>query len=203
MAFLGYRLRIDKLKSARDRAPARGRVYIAALCLCVVLISGAMRPAVAQEGAGEYEVKAAFLFNFVKFVDWPEDAFADARSPVVIGIFGQDPFNGALDRAVSGKTVNGRPLIVKRLGQEQDARLCHILFICPCEKKRLPQLLASLTGASVLTISETDDFLPAGGVIKFVIENNRVRFDISAIAAGQARLRISSKLLQLARAVTR
>jgi hypothetical protein len=174
-----------------------------AVCLCVAFLSCSTIGSKAQEGVSEYEVKAAFLFNFAKFVDWPQEAFADERAPVVICILGQNPFNGSLDRGVSGKTINGRSIVVKNLAQGEDPRSCHVLFVSSSEKKRLAQILVSLAGASVLTIGEADDFLGAGGVIKLVMENNRVRFDVNTAVAGQARLRISSKLLQLARTVIR
>lgn len=203
MAFLRHRFRTDKLKSARKGLPARGRFFIAVVCLCMcaALIADATRPVMAQEGASEYEVKAAFLFNFAKFVEWPEDAFADPYSPVVIGIIGQDPFNGALDRTISGKSVNGRSLTIKRLSQSQELKTCHIIFVCSSERKRLSQILTSLIGTSVLTVSDMDDFAYAGGVINFVLDNNKVKFQVNSTAAARARLRISSKLLTLARKV--
>ncbi len=198
MAFLGHRLPTDNLKT---NLRARSRFLVVGACVCAMLIAAPRSRA--QEGASEYEVKAAFLFNFVKFIEWPDDAFTDSHSPIVIGILGQDPFEGAMDRTISGKSVNSRPLVVKRLSQAHEARSCHIVFVCSSEKKRLAQIFGSLVGANVLTVSETDDFLRAGGAINFVIENHRVRFEVNTIAAHRARLKISSKLLQLARTVVR
>lgn len=204
MAILGHRFSETGTSDRASLSPSGGRrSFIAGVCLwvCAALIAHATRPAWAQSSPSEYEVKAAFLFNFAKFVEWPEDSFADSYSPIVIGILGQDPFSGALDHTIGGKTVNGRALMVKRLAQGQDARACHILFVCSSERKRLSQILASLGGTSVLTVSDMDDFAYAGGIINFVLENSKVKFQVNATAAARARLRISSKLLTLARKV--
>ena len=143
-------------------------------------------------------MKAAFLYNFAKFVEWPGDPDAS----LILGILGDDPFGAAIDQLVAGKTVNGRALAVKRLKWGQDLRQCQILFISSSEQKRLPQIIASLRGASVLTVGETDAFLSSGGIIRFVLEGSKVRFEINAGAAEQAHLKLSSKLLALAKNVT-
>jgi hypothetical protein len=156
----------------------------------------------AQSGPpSEYEIKAAFLYNFAKFIEWPTDQFVAPGSPIVIGVVGQDPFDGVLDQTVKDKTINGRSLLIKRSNAVQDLKSCHILFVSPSEKKRLPQIMSGLAQASVLTVSETEQFLQEGGIINFVIENNRVRFDINKGMADRARIRISSKLLGLAKSV--
>ncbi|HEY7544552.1 MAG TPA: YfiR family protein [Blastocatellia bacterium] len=190
-------------ENASNLAPRRVRFFIAGACLwmCAALITTTMRSARAQSSPSEYEVKAAFLFNFAKFVEWPEDAFSDSSSPIIICIVGHDPFNGVLDQTIGGKTVNSRPLVIKRLAYGQDARGCHIIFVCSSEKKRMAQILASFSGTSALTVSDMDDFAQAGGMINFVLENSKVRFQINSTAAARARLRISSKLLTLARKV--
>jgi hypothetical protein len=149
----------------------------------------------------EYEVKAAFLFNFAKFVEWPPDAFPDPATPVTICIVGEDPFGQGLDAVVEGETLNGRRLAVRRLRDLLQARDCHVLFVSRSEKERLPALLAGLRSGGVLTVGEGDGFLEQGGMIRFVLEQNRVRFDINLDAAEHARLKLSSKLLRLARVV--
>jgi hypothetical protein len=155
----------------------------------------------AQDFPSEYQVKAAYLFNFLKFVEWPDDAFADSLAPIVIGIVGDDPFGSALPEVVIGKTVQGRDLVIRRYHSGENLRGASILFIGASEKKRLPQILAGLRGASTLTVADMDGFLEGGGMIQFLSENDRVRFAINADAANRARLKVSSKLLSLARAV--
>ena len=155
----------------------------------------------AQDSHSEYQVKAAYLFNFLKFVEWPEGAFADPLAPIVIGIVGDDPFEDALPQVVVGKTVQGRDLVIRKYRVGEDLRTSHILFISASEKRRLPQLLAGLRGSNVLTVADFEGFLEEGGMIQLFSENNRVRFAINVDAAVRAKLKLSSKLLSLARVV--
>lgn len=148
----------------------------------------------------EYQVKAAFLYNFAKFVDWPGEA-AGADGPLVITVFGSDPFGPVLEQTVQGKTVGDRPLVVRRTTRLQDLRPCHVLFISPSEKIRLPEVLRAVGGERVLTVSDMEEFLHLGGIVKFVMEDNRVRFEVNARVARESGVRISSKLLKLARVV--
>lgn len=167
-------------------------------CLLALISLGALSNAV-QAQSSEYQVKAAFLYNFAKFVDWPAEAFAGSNGMLVIGVIGDDPFGGALDQAINGKTINGRPLVVRRLRWGQDLRSCHILFISSSERKHLQQIIQSLRGASVLTVGDMGQFNQEGGIINFILEASKVRFEINSRGAGQAQLRISSKLLALAK----
>jgi hypothetical protein len=146
----------------------------------------------------EYQLKAAFVFNFAKFVEWPPAAFAQAKSPLVIGILGENPFGDALERTIRDKTISDHPLVIKPLSSPAEGTNCHILFVCTSEKKRLPEILASLKGARVLTVGETDGFTQAGGMINFVQEASKIRFQINEAAAKGVGLKISSKLLSLA-----
>lgn len=155
----------------------------------------------AQVSLSEYQIKAAYLFNFLKFVEWPEDAFADPLAPIVIGIAGEDPFGSALPNVIIGKTVQGRDLVIRKYRVGEDLRSAHILFISISEKKRIPQLLAGLRGSSVLTVADSTDFLVEGGMIQLYYEDNRIRFAIDVDATDRAKLKISSKLLSLARVV--
>ena len=168
-------------------------------CLLSLCFSGSLSSTVQAQSSGEYQVKAAFLYNFAKFVDWPGDSFGNSNAPLVIGVIGDDPFGGALDQAINGKTINGRTLVVRRLRWGQDLRSCHILFISSSERQRLPQIIQSLRGASVLTVGDMGQFNQQGGIINFILEANKVRFEINSRAADQARLKISSKLLSLAK----
>jgi len=146
----------------------------------------------------EYQIKAAFLYNFAKFVEWPAQAFPGPTSPMVVGVLGENAFGDNLERAIRDKTVNNHPFQFKQFHSVTEATNCQILFISASEKSRLPRILAGLRGTSVLTVSETDQFIKAGGMINFVIEDNRVHFQINDQAAKQAGLKISSKLLSLA-----
>jgi hypothetical protein len=171
---------------------------VCALAICGVFL---WEPcACAADDSLEYEVKAAFLLNFIKFIDWPASAFANSGSPVAICILGNDPFGHALDQVVEGETVNGRKVALQRIKRAPPAKSCQVLFIAKSEKDTLKTILPGL-GPGVLTVGEEDSFLRAGGMIAFVIENRRVRFDINQAAAEAAALKLSSKLLSVARAV--
>jgi len=167
--------------------------------LVLGLLSIAFSLVAQAQTSNEYQVKAAFLYNFAKFIDWPAEAFNASNAPLIIGVIGNDPFGVALDQAINGKTVNGRPLVVRRLKWGQDLRACQILFISSSERKRLPQIIQSLRGASVLTVGDMAEFTQQGGIINFILEASRVRFEINSRASDQARIRISSKLLALAK----
>jgi hypothetical protein len=171
------------------------------LITCLPIFLFFCAPVLAQEALPEYQIKAAYLYNFLKFVEWPEDAFPDPLAPIVIGISGDDPFGNSLPQVVIGKTVQGRDLVIHKYHTGEDMRGAHILFISPSEKKRLPQILSSLRGSSVLTVADAEGFLEAGGMIQFVSENDRVRFAINVDATSRAKLKMSSKLLSLARVV--
>ena len=175
---------------------ARIRGTAAALLVAAGLLGG--RPALAAPTA--QQVEAVFLFYFSQFVDWPAGAFADQRSPIVIGVLGNDPFDGALDQAVAGERVNGRPIVVRRLKSLADASGCHILYISSSEAAQLPQILSTLKGRDVLTVSDLDNFVQSGGMIRFMLIDQRVRLRINAPAAQAAGLKLSSKLLQAAAA---
>jgi hypothetical protein len=148
----------------------------------------------------EYLIKAAFLFNFAKFVEWPADSFKDDLSPINLYILGTDPFGPALD-IIKDKTVKGRPLKIKRANKVDDIEACHILFISASEKENLKQILYALRNSSTLTVSETEGFAQMGGIINFVIINKKVHFEINLDAAQRSRLKMSSQLLKLAKIV--
>lgn len=146
----------------------------------------------------EYQIKAAFLYNFAKFVQWPAQVFPRPTSPIVIGVLGKNVFGGDLEKTIHGKAINGHPLLFKEFRSTTEATNCEILFISPSEKNHLPKILNGLHGANVLTVSETDHFTEDGGMINFVIEDDRIHFQINNDAAKKAGLTISSKLLSLA-----
>jgi hypothetical protein len=151
--------------------------------------------------AGEYQVKAAFLFNFAKFVEWPSSSLPDLSAPLRICILGRDPFGDELRNITKEKTVSGRKLQIDQLVDLQHARTCQIVFIASSEKAQLKGILEALQGANVLTVADTKGFAEQGGMINFVLENDRVQFEVNRKAAEQAGLKISSKLLSVAKLV--
>lgn len=154
------------------------------------------------QALSEAQIKAGFVFNFTKFIEWPTDAFADPESPIVLGVLGDSPITDLLIETAAGKTVNGRAVTIRRFNEGQDPRTCHILFVSSSEQKRALQILEKVKGSSVLTVSETSGFAQAGGMINFFVEGNKVRLEINLDAAGQARLKISAKVIAVARLVT-
>jgi hypothetical protein len=191
------------MKFINQRLAPQGRVAerfrkrnIIVLLLLASLGVGVVLPVKAQ-APNEYRVKAAFILNFARFIDWPGDGYGEGGA-LVVGIVGDDPFGGSLDQ-LNGTTVNGHRIVIRRLKAEDYLKACQILFVSSSERNRLGKILESVRGGSVLTIGELPQFNQAGGIIKFVIQDDRVRFEINTGAAGQARLRISSKLLALSK----
>jgi hypothetical protein len=148
--------------------------------------------------ANEYEVKAAFLYKFASFVEWPSES---GNEPLCIAVVGQDPFGAALDQVVKGKSINGRAFLIKRFKPGQDAAGCHIVFISASERSRVPSVLDRLHGVSALTVSDIPGFCQAGGMINFELVDQKVRFEINPQAAERAGLKLSSKLLSVAKIV--
>jgi hypothetical protein len=147
------------------------------------------------QGPSEIQVKAAFLYNFLKFVDWPATR---NEGPIELCVLGKDPFGGALEREVEGKTVNGRRLVIRNIVEVSAGRSCHVLFLSAPEAGRISEIIKAIRGWNILTVSEIDRFCERGGIITFLMEGQRVRFQINPKMAASAGLKISSKLLQLA-----
>lgn len=162
----------------------------------VVSTSGNDAPTVPSE-AGEYEVKAAYLYNFGKFVAWPEGSLPSS-DPLVICVLGDDPFGAVLDDTIKDKTVRERALTVRRIKSTDRVRDCHILFLSSAEEHRLPGVLRGMGSANVLTVGETDAFLDKGGAITLVARDRKVRFEVNLRAAHKAGLEMSSQLLKVA-----
>jgi hypothetical protein len=173
------------------------RIVSTSLLAVAILVCARAHAENPAQGPSEYQVKAAFLYNFVKFVDWPATPAAQ-DGPIEICVLGKDPFAGALERVVEGKTVNGRPLVIRRIGDITAARPCQVLFVSASEAGRVSEITKAVRGWNVLTVSEIDRFSERGGIITFLMEGQRVRFQINPKRAASAGLTISSKLLQLA-----
>lgn len=145
----------------------------------------------------EYQVKAAFLYHFAQFVDWPASSFSDEKSPFQICVLGKDPFGPALERIVVGKRVKEREIRLRRLSRPEEIGRCHILFVSSSERGRLQEILGAELNSGILTVGEMEGFTDAGGVINFFVFENKVRFEINAGVARRSGLNMSSKLLKL------
>lgn len=146
----------------------------------------------------EYQVKAAFIYNFARFTDWPETAFADRTSALVLGVLGTDPFGDNLEQTVKDKQVNQHPILIRRGATLADIGPCHVLFISSPEMRNLPHHLRQLAGKPVLTIAEAEDFRVHGGMIRLFKKQDTISFEINTEATTKANLKVSSKLLRLA-----
>jgi hypothetical protein len=149
----------------------------------------------------EYQVKAVFVFNFSRFLEWSPQSFTAPNAPFVIGILGNDPFGARLDEAVRGEQIDQHPLLVRRFRSLDEIGDCRILYIDRSESARLQQILAALDHRSTLTVSDLDDSSQRGVMVQFATENNRIRLRINVESARAAGLTISSKLLRSAEIV--
>jgi len=150
----------------------------------------------------EYDVKATYLYNFARFVEWPASAAAK-DGPFAICLLGEDPFGHALDAVLEGESINGKAVAARRVAKPQDAANCRVLFISMSEESRLKEILASLDKASVLTVSDIPEFSRRGGMIQFVLVGDRIRFEVNLASAEDAGLSLSSELLKVATTVRR
>jgi hypothetical protein len=169
------------------------------LRIVFILLMGVMWRAHAGEtGIEEYQVKAAFLFNFARFVEWPAQAFKSTNAPIEICLLGPNPFGSLLDKAVEGKAVGNRRFEVREVRDAPQANECHIVFVSAAGWTRSRAVLGDIKKCCVLTVGETGEFIAGGGMINLRLEDARVRVEINPDAAERAGLRISSKLLSLA-----
>jgi hypothetical protein len=155
------------------------------------------------DSALEYRVKAAFLYNFAKFVDWPRAVFPSDESPVVFCLVGPDPFGNSLDGTVGGRQAGGRDIVVKREVNPEQLSECHLVFAASDQANAVARILQRGVRSGLLTVGEGADFIESGGVISLVVDEGKVRFDVSTEAAEAADLKVSSQLLKLARTVKR
>jgi hypothetical protein len=183
----------------RGSSPAR-RVARLVIFLCMVLAMRGQKIG-AQSSDEEYRVKAAFLFHFAQLVDWPLDSLKDTDGSLFLCTVGDDTFQGALEATIAGKAVGTRTLRVRHLKEAEDMQGCQIVFLGKAQSKHIPALLAGLHNAPILTVGETPGFLESGGMVRFLLEDNRVRFDINLAAADAAGLKIGARLLILAQNV--
>jgi hypothetical protein len=158
------------------------------------------RPAQAPQPL-EYRVKAAYLLNFTRYVEWPASAFATPEAPIVLCTLGQDPFGDQLEQTVAGRTSQGRPIVLRQVDGATTARGCHVVFLTYEEWRRRPDVLPALRGRGALVVGETREFAEDGGMISFVTVDRTIRFAVNLAAAGAEGLRVSSRMLALAMTV--
>src|SRR2546428_13716267 len=172
------------------------------VCLCLLLAlwvvcSGGLIARAESPAPTMHQVEAAFLFNFAKFVTWPDDAFDRSGSSLIIGVLGEDPFGAVLEETVRDKAIMGKKLAVKRFVRIQDAVKSHILFLSSSEESQLLPMLKVLEKTTVLTVSDMEEFAERGGRVPFTVEEQNVRFNVNAGAVERAELKMSAQLLKL------
>jgi hypothetical protein len=153
----------------------------------------------AYAASREYQVKAAFIYNFTQFIEWPKDAFSSPDAPFVIAIVGDDPFDGALDKILASKSVGSRPIVTRHFGSVGDIGPCQILFVSTTADTSLRAVVEKTGNAPVLTVGESEELLSAGGAVRLFLEDGKMRFQINPDVLEAARLKASAKLMQLAR----
>jgi hypothetical protein len=172
-----------------------------AVVLFFLLLAGGGQRSRAQSNDEEYQVKAAFLYHFAQLVDWPADTLTGTDNSLFLCTLGEDPFQGVLEGTIAGKAIGSRVIRVRHLKQPEELHSCQIVFLGKSQSKRIPTLLVDLHNAPVLTVGETAGFLGAGGMVCFLMEENKIRFAINLEAAEAAKLKIGSRLLVLAQSV--
>lgn len=194
---MGFRIDNATLKEAMLR---NFRIIVVCL-ICLALALPSRTQTAGSSDSSEYLIKAGFIYNFSNLMQWPASAFSKSDSPIVIGILGTDTFGGMLDEVLGGKKVNGRSFLVKHLKWGMELKDCNIVFVSPSETAHLEEIFHLLKGLPILTIGETPSFARRGGVINFIVVDDKVRFEVNVEAAKQADINISSRLLALAKIV--
>ena len=193
--------------ASNERFGMRAR---ALACRVVLMVGLAMLFLGMEKNAGaaeptskEHELKAAFLYNFTKFVEWPENSFADASAPFVIGVAGETPCAAQLELIARNRKVNGRTLVIKRLRSPESAKDVHLLFVSASEDARAEKWIASVRNTAALNVGESESFTTRGGAIGLLLEDDKVRFEINISVAEAAGLKVSAQLQKLAKVVRR
>lgn len=177
----------------------KNKLFITKILIVVAIFSNFL-PLAGQSGRAsfeEYDIKAAFVYNFIKFVEWPESSM-NRSDKISIAILGSDPFRGKLDKLIAGKRVKNKVITVKHYSDITQIPFCHVLFISNSETRDLRSIFSSIKNKNFLTVGESSKFLKRGGIIKFLTYDNKVRFEINLKTAHAHKLKISSRLLRLA-----
>jgi hypothetical protein len=200
-------MRFNQIAIRQNRSATFLKKFAVVRCVCGLLLLALFAALACPSGLRaespverEYEIKAAYIYNFINYIDWPENAFPAPGGIITIGVVGETQFRAALN-VLNGKQIKGRTVALKQINDPKDLDQCQIVFISSSEKSRVPELLGKLKDSRVLTVSEIDGFAEQGGIINFISEHNRVRFEINPDAARRLGLNISSELLKLAKLV--
>lgn len=184
------------------RRPATARRHVLARCSCALLaLLGLASAGVGSEGVDEYQLKAAFIGKFVKYISWPAERLGDNDAPLVVGVIGQDPFGEKLEAAFKNRKSDERPVVVRRLPALQGLEAVHVLFVPDSGAAQLDEILRAAKNPGLLLIGESDGFAAHGGVINFYLDGDKLRFEINTESAKRQKLKVSSDLLKLARIV--
>lgn len=185
-----------------DRLAAAGAVAIIAVCLALGMIAraGEFAPQTSQTPSAA-EIKAAFIFNFAKFTEWPPQSFASPGDPIKVAFWGAEDVRSAFQSLYAGKEINGRKVETRKLKSAEDLMACEVLFISAANGALSTGARKPALDASTLVIGESEDFLARGGMIRLFVDGNRMRFDVNLAAVNRGKVRLSSKLLALARSV--
>ena len=184
-------------RRGRARPTAAGIRFILAITLVVFTADGGS----VGQALDEYQMKAAFLYNFAKFVEWPADSFRAPTDPIVSCVLGESPFSGALERAANGRAIGDRTFLIRHILDPQEAASCQILFISSTERRRPRAIFKAINRSGILTVGEADVFISEGGIANFKVDSGKIRIQINVEAAERQGLRISPKLLSLAQIV--
>jgi len=191
----------DSRRGVQNMTGLQYRIIRKMVALVLFLLPGFLFPAaLAGSVPGETEVKAAFLFNFIKFVEWPDSAFGSPEDPYLVSVVGNDSIEEAL-KGISGKTVSGRRVVVRKVSDLPSLERCHILFVGESEQGKVDQVLGAVKKWPVLTVADIEGFARRGGTIGFIREGNRVKFEINDESAEKAGLKLNAKLLYLGKIV--
>jgi hypothetical protein len=188
-----------KSTAKQTHACVPGVLLLIALITVIPARTAAPNPAESERTVSEYEVKAAYIYNFAKFVEWPPTYFAAANAPITIGVIGDEEFAALLEKVVKNKLVQEHTLQVRQLKWPTDLRTCNMVYVSSNEQKRFRQITENLQDKSVLTITEVEEKSQPKGIMNLFIEGGKVQFEVNIADAEKAKLRISSKLLRLAR----
>jgi len=178
--------------------PHTEKIFRSRFIITILLLLMSKLTLPAQTPSREYQLKAAFLFNFTQFVEWPPGTFTTNEAPFVIGVMGENPFGSYLEEIVAGEKINGHPVSVNYYKSADEIKACHILFINLGETKKQEQVIAGLKDRHILTVSDKPNFPKYGGMIRFFTRDNKIKIQVNLEASKTARLVISSKLLKLA-----
>jgi hypothetical protein len=176
-------------------------LWLFSLGICFLLGQLPYSHADKSQGIPEYQVKATFLLNFSKFVTYPEESFSDSASEIRICLLGDDPFQGSLDTLVKGEKIRERSIKINYIRDVEKTSECHTLFISASEQKQMVNIIAYLKNKPILTVSDIENFVTRGGMIQFYILDNNIRFFIDPVTISEAKLKVSSRLLQVASVV--